>query len=105
MGIIRITMFKIPRENIPKLLENYRVLAKSATKDNKPYILSLQAGPAKEDARSQGFTLVAKSEFKDLTDMKYYDEECEAHKELKVHAKGYGVEGIMTVYYEAEVNA
>ena len=52
--------------------------------DGSPYILSLDAGPAHEDVRSQGYTLVAKSEFKSLEDMKFYDEGCEAHQVLKV---------------------
>ena len=34
--------------------------------------------------RSQGYTLVAKSEFKTLEDMKFYDADCEAHQSLKV---------------------
>ena len=60
-------------------------------------------GAAYEDARSQGYTIINKLEFKDLEDMKYYDEECEAHKVLKAGAKALEPEGIMTVYYEPEV--
>jgi len=104
--IIRITMFKIPsKENQAKFLDLYRTLASTATKDGKPYILSLAAGQAFEDQRSQGYTLVAKSEFSSLDDMKYYDDDCEAHKTLKLGAKSLGVEGIMTVYYPPTVLA
>jgi len=101
---IRVTMFKIPdKDNVQKFLDLYRKLITVAVKDGKPYILSLAAGPAHEDARSQGYTLVAKSEFKDVADMNYYDTECEAHKDLKANAKGLGVEGAMVVYYDPEV--
>lgn len=65
--------------------------------DGKPYILSLAAGPAYDDVRSQGFTLVARSEFKDLEDMKFYDDGCEAHQELKKGVKTLNNEGVMTV--------
>jgi len=102
--VIRITMFKLPlKEDQQKLLGFYKTLSESAKKDGKPYILSLAAGPAYEDARSQGYTLVARSEFKDLEDMKFYDDGCEAHAELKKGAKTLGVEGVMTVYYTPEV--
>ena len=32
--------------------------------------------------------------------MRYYDEECEAHRALKEAVKGMDVGGICTVYYE-----
>ncbi|KAJ5053772.1 uncharacterized protein L3040_000063 [Drepanopeziza brunnea f. sp. 'multigermtubi'] len=97
-------MFKIPlAENQQKLLGCYKTLAATATKNGKPYILSLEAGPAYADARSQGYTLVAKSEFRSLDDMKYYDEACEAHQKLKTNVKTLGSEGVMTIYYEPEV--
>jgi len=35
--------------------------------------------------------------------MKYYDTECEAHKELKAGGKGLGLEGMMCAYYGPEV--
>jgi len=102
--IIRITMFKIPSKgDVAKALEFYDTLSKTAVKDGAPYILSLAAGPALEDARSQGYTLVAKSEFKSLDDMRYYDDKCEAHQTFKVKAKNLGVDGVMTVYYGPEV--
>jgi len=56
-------------------------------------------GPAEEDPRSQGYTLVAKTEFASMADMRYYDNECAAHGALKVVAKGLAVEGILSVYF------
>ena len=38
-----------------------------------------------------------------MEDMKYYDEECEAHKTLKVNAKTLGIEGMMMIYYDPVV--
>ncbi|KAN0119783.1 hypothetical protein V8E51_001991 [Hyaloscypha variabilis] len=103
-GIIRITLFKIPvKDNQAKLLDLYRTLASSAKKDGKPYILSLVAGQAHEDQRSQGYTVAAKSEFSTLEDMKFYDDSCEAHQTLKAGAKSLGVEGVMTVYFPPAV--
>lgn len=43
---------------------------------------------------------MAKSTFASKADMDYYDNECEAHKELKVLAKPL-VEDIMTVWFES----
>ncbi|KAG0645942.1 Fusaristatin A biosynthesis cluster [Hyphodiscus hymeniophilus] len=104
--IIRVTMFKIPsEESRAKLVEYYKTLVTTAVKDGAPYIVSLQAGPLIEDPRSAGFTFAAKSEFKTVEDMKYYDEGCEAHQALKEKAKPLGVEGMMMVYYDPVVVA
>jgi hypothetical protein len=37
--------------------------------------------------------------------MKYYDNECEAHKTLKAAAKSLGAEGVLTVYYPPGVES
>ncbi|KAI9741167.1 MAG: hypothetical protein M1834_002880 [Cirrosporium novae-zelandiae] len=71
--------------------------------DSKPYIVSCTAGKTFDDARNKGYTLVAKTVFKDLEDMKYYDVECEAHTKLKGMAKGKVSEPPLTCYYEDEV--
>lgn len=71
--------------------------------DGKPYILSVAAGAAEPDQRSQGYTFVAKSEFASLEDLKYYDDECTAHQALKKVAMTLGVEGIMTVYFKPQL--
>jgi len=105
-SIIRITMFKFPsKADQDKMSSLYKTVSETNSKDGKPYILSLQAGPAYDDARSQGYTFVAKSEFKSKADMDFYDTECEAHKTLKAGAKKLDVQGIMTVYYEPAVVA
>ncbi|RDL41008.1 uncharacterized protein BP5553_00987 [Venustampulla echinocandica] len=105
MAIVRVTLFKVPsKENQQKLLDLYPTLAKTAAKDKKPYIISLQAGLAHEDQRSQGYTIATTFEFKSLDDMRYYDTDCEAHKWLKEQAKPLGLEGPpLTVYYEPTV--
>jgi len=95
-------MFKIPsKEDQNIALEGYQELVKTQSRDGKPYILSLEAGPANEDARSQGFTFVAKSVFKNLEDFWYYDKECAAHQKFKANLveKKVKVEGMMMVYY------
>lgn len=98
-------MFKLPsKESQNKLVDLYKTLSTTATKNGKPYILTLEAGPLFEDPRSQGFTFASKSEFATKEDMAYYDDECEAHKVLKVGAKDLGVEGIMTIYYDPVIS-
>lgn len=71
-------------------------------KNGKPYILSMTVGPAEADPRSQGYTLVSKTEFASMEDMQYYDEGCEAHGAVKAFIKQLTVEGIMTVYFKAQ---
>ena len=51
--------------------------------DGKPYILELKARPSLSGDRGKGYTFVAMSRFKNMEDVKYYDEECKAHKILK----------------------
>ena len=87
MPIQRITLFRIVDDaNIEPMLNAYRELEATAVKDGKPYILELKARrvhPEVQD-RSKGYTFVAMSRFKGIEDMRYYDEECEAHKKLKM---------------------
>ncbi len=71
--------------------------------DGKPYMLYLAAGATHDDQRSKGYTIVSKSEFASLDDMRYYDETCTAHKTLKAAAAGLGVtEPPLTVYFSGE---
>ncbi|KXH62497.1 stress responsive A/B Barrel domain-containing protein [Colletotrichum salicis] len=102
--IHRVTMFKIANEGQQKeLIEQYKILGGSHKKDGKPYILSMVVGPAVDDPRAQGFTVVAKTEFASLEDMKYYDDECAAHGVLKSFVKGnLTVGGVMSVYFKPE---
>ncbi|KND89823.1 hypothetical protein TOPH_05460, partial [Tolypocladium ophioglossoides CBS 100239] len=100
----RITLFKVPKaEDQQKLIEQYKAVDATNQKDGKPYILSLAAGRAEDDPRSQGFTVVCKTEFASLADLKYYDDECQAHQNLKAFAKTLTVEGIQTVYFTPQV--
>lgn len=74
-----------------------------AVQDGKPYILDLKCGPSLSGERGKGYTFVAMTRFKDMDDVRYYDEECEAHKKLK--AFGYDKvkqpwEPPLTVFFE-----
>ncbi|PTU24294.1 hypothetical protein P175DRAFT_0489419 [Aspergillus ochraceoroseus IBT 24754] len=98
--IERITLFKISDEaGRIRLLEQYKVLAKTAVKDGKPYILAAAVGTSYPDPRNKGFNVSVKTTFASLEDMKYYDEECEAHKALKAVAAPVK-EDVLTTYYE-----
>jgi hypothetical protein len=117
----RITMFKLPsKDDQAKLLDQYHKLDASQQKvsstqshlmrkdanhfqDGKPYILSMVVGAADEDARSQGYTFVSKTEFASMEDMKYYDDGCQAHQALKDFVKSsLSPEGVMTVYFKPQ---
>ncbi|RFU31154.1 hypothetical protein B7463_g5171, partial [Scytalidium lignicola] len=101
-SLIRVTMCKIPnKDDRKKLIALYEVLKATQSKDGKPYILSMQAGEAEEDPRSDGYNFVSKTEFKSKEDMDYYDTGCEAHQTLKAGAKSAGItiQGLLTVYY------
>lgn len=69
--------------------------------DGKPYIPYLCAGRALEDDRSKGYTVVAKSEFETLEDMRFYDRECSAHAALRKTAATLGLaEPPTSAYFE-----
>ncbi|KAJ5195371.1 Dimeric alpha-beta barrel [Penicillium cinerascens] len=98
--IERITLFKIPNEaDRLRVLEQYKVLSKTATKDGKPYIVAAAVGQSIDDPRNQGFNISVKTTFASMEDMKYYDTECEAHKALKAVA-GPVKEDVLTTFYE-----
>lgn len=103
--IIRITLFKMPSESdIEAALAKYSTLQGTAVKDGKPYILSARAFKTYDDPRNNGFTVCGRTVFSSLEDMKYYDEDCEAHKELKAEFKGKVAMpgGVMTVYMDGD---
>jgi len=102
MGKInRITLFKIPNEeDLEAALAAYTKLEANNSKDGKPYILSMKASKLYNDPRSQGFTLAAQTSFASLEDMKYYDDEDAAHKELK-GLVGPKQQGVMVLYMDA----
>lgn len=70
--ILRLTMFKLTKpEDIDAALAQYAELPKQAQKDGKPYLLECKAYKAHDDPRSQGFTLVARTKFASLEDMRF----------------------------------
>lgn len=103
MVIQRITLFKVVDEaNIQPMLDAYKTVAETNQKvvrtdssrnsyplisfeyqDGKPYILEVKARRSLSGDRGKGYTFVAMTRFKNMEDVKYYDEECEAHKKLK----------------------
>uniref|UniRef100_A0A1Y1MKS9 Stress-response A/B barrel domain-containing protein n=1 Tax=Photinus pyralis TaxID=7054 RepID=A0A1Y1MKS9_PHOPY len=100
----RVTMIKLPNPAAQqKLIDAYKTVDATNQKDGKPYILSLAVGVAEEDPRAQGYTVVCKTEFASMDDLKYYDESCAAHKNLKATAKELGVEGVMTVFFKPQL--
>lgn len=69
--------------------------------DGKPYIVYMCAGLTDpNDPRHKGYTVISQSKFKSLEDMKFYDESCEAHKELKMAVKSLAEELPLTVWFE-----
>lgn len=99
-AVNRITLFKIPNVSDQlRLLDIYKTMQQSALKDGLPYILSVTAGQAFEDARNQGYTIAVVSQFKSVEDMRYYDNECQAHAALKKVAKEIH-RGAMMVFFE-----
>jgi hypothetical protein len=115
--ITRVTMIKLPSEkHILIALEGFQNFTKrqkkvfsllalmlqklTNTQDGKPYIISMQAGPAQGTVKDQGFNFVTKSVFKNKEDMAYYETECEGHNEFKIFLKEKApVSELMTVYF------
>jgi len=71
------------------------------SQDGKPYIIQCSATKAIDDPRSQGYNLIAMTVFSSLDDMKYYDEQDEAHAALKAVGKGKVDPPPMVIYSEA----
>jgi hypothetical protein len=59
----------------------------------------VRAGSTLEDQRRQGYTLAAVTEFASLDDMKFYDDNCQTHAQLKAVAQSVH-QGVMTVFFE-----
>lgn len=65
------------------------------------YLCAGLANPA--DPRHKGYTVVSQSKFRSMDDMKFYDEQCVAHQELKAVVRSLGPEEPpLTVYFEGE---
>ncbi|KAM3428978.1 stress responsive A/B barrel domain protein [Beauveria brongniartii RCEF 3172] len=102
----RVTMFKLPKpEDVDAMIEQYKILEATQSKDGRPYLQSVVIGKPEADPRAQGFTLVAKTEFASVDDMKYYDEECPAHKKLKGVAKSLTMEGVVSVFFKPTITS
>lgn len=64
----------------------------------------MQAGPAEGSVKEQGFTFVAKSVFKNMEDIEYYNTECAAHQTYKAFLKEKApVQELMSVYFTPSV--
>ncbi|KAH7396856.1 hypothetical protein DE146DRAFT_657935 [Phaeosphaeria sp. MPI-PUGE-AT-0046c] len=86
--INRITLLKLADPSIiQQAVQKYSTLARDAKKDGKTYILTAAANPTHDDARNQGYTLVARTVFASKEDMYFYDNECEAHGDIKALLK------------------
>jgi hypothetical protein len=60
------------------------------------------ANPTHEDARSQGYTMVARTVFESKEDMDFYDNECVAHGEIKALLKPKVAAPPLVVYMDAQ---
>ncbi|KIW00218.1 uncharacterized protein PV09_08258 [Verruconis gallopava] len=100
--ITRVTMIKLREEDIDMALKGFETFAKTQTKEGKPYILSMEAGPARGSVRDQGYTFVTKSVFTCVDDQKFYEDKCPAHQEYKTFLKENtsGVSGLISVNFE-----
>jgi hypothetical protein len=79
------------------------VIDLNAPQDGKPYIITCDVYKLLDDARSKDYTVVGKTIFNSLDDMKYYDDDCEAHTTLKknIGPRAGGPTNTMTIYYES----
>lgn len=60
------------------------------------------AGVVTDPERAKGFTVVGKTEFASMEDMKFYDFDCPAHQNLKALAGSLGLsEPPHTTFFEA----
>ncbi|KAL5113511.1 hypothetical protein ACEQ8H_008619 [Pleosporales sp. CAS-2024a] len=83
-SIVRLTLFKLSNpEMVQKAIQSYATLQQDARRDGKPYILMATANPTHQDARNQGYNVVARTMFQSKDDMDYYDNSCEAHSAIK----------------------
>lgn len=121
--ITRVTMIKIEEDKLDIALEGFKTFTETQSKvpdpvlrdespsslrnpqDGKPYILSMEAGPAGGHVKDQGFTFVTKSVFQNASDMKFYEDECPGHQEYKGFLKKHApVTGLQMVCFEPGVS-
>jgi hypothetical protein len=60
----------------------------------------VSVGPAFPDPRAKEYTFGVKTTFASVEDIKFYDDECEAHKGLKAVAASVMTGKPLTLYYE-----
>ncbi|EME45164.1 hypothetical protein DOTSEDRAFT_71015 [Dothistroma septosporum NZE10] len=89
MTTVRVTAFKVTNDaDIDTMLDAYKLLAKENQKHGQRYILDVKAFREIGAQYNQGYNCVAVTQFQSAEDMKFYDEECPAHKKLKETGKG-----------------
>ncbi|OAL52413.1 hypothetical protein IQ07DRAFT_370687 [Pyrenochaeta sp. DS3sAY3a] len=99
--IVRLTLFKIPDAAVvQEAIQKYSTLAQDAVKDGNPYVQLASAAATYDDSRSQGYTLVARTVFETKEDMDFYDNECEAHTQIKALVKPKVAGPPLVVYME-----
>ncbi|KAK5118484.1 hypothetical protein LTR62_002999 [Meristemomyces frigidus] len=104
-NLTRVTMIKMGESHIPTALKGFDAFAKTQQKNGKPYILSMECGPAYGHVRDQGFTLVAKATFSSAEDMKFYEAQCPAHQAYREFlAANAPATGLMTCIYTPGVS-
>ncbi len=71
--------------------------------DGKPYILYMAAGVALDPARARGYTVLSRTEFASMEDMRWYDEECPAHAALKETVRAFTMQQPPLFFYHEDV--
>jgi len=99
--IVRLTLFPIDPADFEFVQQAFQTMYISNRKDGKPYMISCTAYKLHEDPRSNGFTVAARTRFASLEDMRFYDDECPAHKGLKEVIKPKIKGPPMTIYFDA----
>ena len=132
--VYRTTMFTVPnRDHTTALVQAYQRLASQAKKarspilsmlisgsilqiislpktltrcsqDGKPYILSSACGPAADEPRANGYNFVARTTFASKEDMDFYDNQCPAHKDLKISIKDKVAGPPMVIWFQDALN-
>ncbi|KAF1911319.1 hypothetical protein BDU57DRAFT_524379 [Ampelomyces quisqualis] len=101
--IVRLTLLKVTdQDTIQQAIQKYATLAQDAKKDGKQYIHMAAANATRDDPRSQGYTMVARTVFGCKEDMDFYDTECAAHGAIKAILKPKVGGPPLVVYMDAQ---
>lgn len=60
------------------------------------------AGPAEEGPRTEGYTFVNKTEFANMEDMRFYESECPAHRDVLKVLGEIKIDGMLTVFFKPQ---